>query len=291
MKISHLYTEFNHQLQNVYDSREAANISDLVFERVTGLKRWERNLLRDTDEKNYISENQFHETSFILENLLKNKPLQYILHEAWFYKLKFFVDENVLIPRPETEELTDWIIKSVEQNKATLPFQILDIGTGSGCIAVALKHELPDAQVTAVDVSINALKVAGKNASDNRCTIQFQQLDMLNENDWPQLGKYNVIVSNPPYIPFEEKETLHKNVSEHEPPIALFVDNGNPFIFYEKIAEFAKMHLKEEGRVYLEVHENYASNVCSILFDKGFTPNVKKDIYQKERMICAYKTD
>lgn len=287
MKISSLYTDFNKELLSIYDSREAANISDLVFEHVTGLKKWQRQILRDTDEKNFVSEDQLNETRRILLNLLTHKPLQYILHEAWFHKMKFFVDEHVLIPRPETEELVETVIEHVKSSKAPLPYHILDIGTGSGCIAVSLKKALPETSLTAVDVSLEALRVAEKNALEHECLVQFQQLDFLNACNWPQLKKYHIIVSNPPYIPIAEKEILDKNVSEHEPSCALFVENESPFIFYEKIARFAKSHLHPEGMIFLEVHEMYAAEVAQVLQGHGFRSQIKQDMTGRDRMIIA----
>jgi release factor glutamine methyltransferase len=279
MTIEEVYNDFKAELTKVYDQREADNIADWIFENITGLKRWERR-----NSGNEISENHLDKLNEYLKELLKHKPVQYVLNEAWFYKRKFFVDENVLIPRPETEELVEWIISDVKDKQN---FEILDIGTGSGCIPVSLKKELRNANVTAIDVSENALFVARKNAKELDAEIDFKLIDFLHVEEWGALLKYDIIVSNPPYIPIAEKQILAKNVTDFEPGIALFVNNNDPYIFYEKIAGFAKLHLKEKGKIYVEVHDEYAKNVKEIFEKAGFISKIKKDIYGKERMVCA----
>jgi release factor glutamine methyltransferase len=279
MTIAQAYNDLRTELKKVYGEREAENIADWVFENVTGQKRWERK-----NNRSEISKNHWDKLNECLKELLKHKPVQYVLNEAWFYKRKFFVDENVLIPRPETEELVEWIIESARDNEN---FEIIDIGTGSGCIPVSLKKELQNVNVTAIDISEKALHVAKKNAKELKAEINFKLIDFLSADDLSSLLKYDIIVSNPPYIPIAEKEILAKNVTEFEPGIALFVDNNNPYIFYEKIAEFSKSHLKDDGRIYVEVHEEYAKNVKGIFEKAGFTSTIKKDIYGKERMVSA----
>jgi release factor glutamine methyltransferase len=279
MTIAQAYNDLRTELKKVYDEREAENIADWVFENLTGLKRWERR-----DNRNEIRKNHLDKLNEYLKELLKHKPVQYVLNEAWFYKRKFFVDENVLIPRPETDELVEWIIESARDNEN---FEIIDIGTGSGCIPVSLKKELQNVNITAIDISESALHVAKKNAKELKAEINFKLIDFLSADDLSSLLKYDIIVSNPPYIPIAEKEILAKNVTEFEPGIALFVDNNNSYIFYEKIAEFSKSHLKEDGRIYVEVHEEYAKNVKHIFEKAGFISTIKKDIYGKERMVSA----
>jgi release factor glutamine methyltransferase len=203
--------------------------------------------------------------------------------------MKFFVEENVLIPRPETEELVEWIVTDFKQGKNSKPINIIDIGTGSGCIPIALKKELSNSNITAIDVSEKALLVAKKNAENLNATIHFLQIDFLDKNGWKRLQLYDTIVSNPPYIPINEKEILSKNVTDFEPGIALFVENNDPYIFYKKIAEFAKTHLKESGKIYVEVHEEYAKDVKTIFENAGYLAEIKKDIYGKERMVKAKK--
>ena len=279
MTIEQVHNDFETGLKKVYDEHEAQNIADWVFENVTGLKRWERR-----NNRNEISKNHLDKLNEYLKELLKHTPVQYVLNEAWFYKRKFFVDENVLIPRPETEELVEWIIEDIRDNEN---FEIMDIGTGSGCISISLKKELQNINVTAIDVSEKALLVAKKNAKELNADIDFKLIDFLDADQLSSLLKYDIIVSNPPYIPIAEKQILAKNVTDFEPGIALFVDNNNPYIFYEKIAEFAKSHLKEKGKIYVEVHEKYAKNVKNIFENAGFISKIKRDMYGKERMVFA----
>jgi release factor glutamine methyltransferase len=293
MTIAQAYFEFTEKLKTIYEDREADNISDWVFENVTGLKRWQR---RENQNKN-LEKSHLEKLKNYLDELLKHKPVQYVLNEAWFYKMKFFVNENVLIPRPETEELIEWIIsdfKKEKDSKPTLPggrqVNIIDIGTGSGCIPIALKKELPDSNITSIDVSEEALSVANKNAAALHLAIEFFKIDFLKKNEWQTLSQYDIIVSNPPYIPINEKEILAKNVTEFEPHIALFVENNDPFIFYKMIAEFSKTHLNPGGKIYVEVHEEYARQVKIIFEDNGLISEIKKDIFGKERMIKAIKT-
>ena len=289
MTTAQAYIDFKNKLQTIYSDREADNISDWVFENVTGLKKWERRA-NPNNELTEINSNQLEK--YLLE-LLQHKPVQYVLNEAWFYKMKFFVNENVLIPRPETEELVEWIVMDLRSAMFDLHgknnIHIIDIGTGSGCIPVSLKKELPEANITAIDVSEKALTVAKKNADELNAEVHFLQMDFLNESEWESLPQYDIIISNPPYIPVKEKEILAKNVTDFEPGIALFVEDNNPFIFYEKIAAFSKTHLKENDRIYVEVHEEYAENVKSIFENDGFISKIKKDIYGRDRMVSAIK--
>jgi release factor glutamine methyltransferase len=279
------YNQFKNKLKTLYQQGEAENISDWVFENVTGLKRWQRREnknqeLKGSDLKmieNYLGE------------LLKYKPVQYVLNEAWFYKMKFFVNENVLIPRPETEELVEWIVADLRKETDSKQTNIIDIGTGSACIPISLKKEFPKTFVTAIDVSEKALSVAKRNATELNAAIDFYQINFLKEDEWQGLSRYDIIASNPPYIPINEKEILSKNVTDFEPEIALFVENNDPFIFYKKISKFAKTHLKENGKIYVEVHEEYAKEVKVIFENAGFISEIKKDMYEKERMVRGKK--
>ena len=289
------YKDFVEQLKAVCDERESANIADWVFENIANNKR----LDRVTQKEKEFSSSIINQLNAVLQRLLTHEPIQYILGEAWFYKTKFFVNEHVLIPRPETEELVEWIVEEIRNKKLEIRNRevsqlitnysaILDIGTGSGCIAISLKKELQNAEVFAIDVSEYALQVAKKNAYDQNARINFIQLDFLNEISWTSLPSFDVIVSNPPYIPENEKNKLAKNVVEYEPNLALFVANDDPFIFYKKIASFAEMHLKENGKIFVEVHENYSLEVKQIFEKKNFITEIKKDIYKRERMMKAY---
>ncbi len=282
MTTAEAYIGFQDQLKKIYDEREADNISDWVFENVTGQKRWERKNQPDT-----LKDEAFHQLQNYLQQLLQHKPVQYVLNEAWFYKNKFFVNENVLIPRPETEELVEWIIEDVRRATHNVRCTILDIGTGSGCIPISLKREIPASHVTAIDISERALRVAKKNAENFDAKIGFLPIDFLHDNNWKALSQFDIIVSNPPYIPVSEKKVLQKNVTDFEPGIALFVADNDPFIFYKKISVFAQMHLKQNGKIYVEVHEEYAKKVKALFEEAGFISKIKKDIYGKERMVSA----
>ena len=288
MTIEQAHNHFLSKLKNIYETREAANITDWIFENVTGFKRLERN-----SNKNMMLEFAAEKKleKYVAE-LIQHKPVQYILNEAWFYKMKFYIDEHVLIPRPETEELVHWVlsdIRNLKNDSHLHELQILDIGTGSGCIAISIKNELKVPNVFAIDVTDDALKVAQRNANNLHANINFFEIDFLNAKQWQLLDKFDVIVSNPPYIPEIEKEKLAKNVTAFEPGIALFVPDNDPFIFYEKISKFSKSHLKQNGKIYVEVHEEYAKNVKEIFETSGFTSTIKKDIYGKERMIRAVR--
>ena len=288
MTTQQLYNDFLHKLNRVYEAREAVNITDWILENVSGLKRFERNINTDFN----LSNEQKSLLNKYLVELMNHKPVQYVLNEAWFYKMKFYVNEHVLIPRPETEELVQWIVEDVRskiyeiQNKE---LEILDIGTGSGCIPISLKKEIENLRITAVDISEDALKVANKNARALHTEINFIQLNFLDERFWNKLRHYDIIVSNPPYIAESEKKELAENVAAFEPAIALFVPDSSPFIFYEKIAKFAQSHLDIDGHVYVEIHENYSKEIKQIFSAYSFDIEIKKDIYGKNRMIRAFK--
>lgn len=284
--IDEVYSGFVEQLKTIYDERESNNIADWIFENITGVKK----LDRITDKQRVLNNSTIQKLGNVLQQLLTHKPVQYVLGEAWFYKMKLKVNEHVLIPRPETEELVEWVVAEIRNKKVSdSSFTIVDIGTGSGCIAIALKKELPDAGIFAIDVSNDALQLAKQNATDQNVNINFLQLDFLNEKDWETLPSFNIIVSNPPYIPENEKNKLGKNVVDYEPHIALFVTENDPFIFYKKMASFAEKHLKEKGKTFVEVHEDYSNEVQQIFAKKNFTTEIKKDIYGRDRMIKAYK--
>ncbi|MBL0144878.1 MAG: peptide chain release factor N(5)-glutamine methyltransferase [Chitinophagaceae bacterium] len=227
--------------------------------------------------------------------------MQYVLHQAWFYNLSFKVNKHTLIPRPETEELVELILKDLRfttfdtQNKISFNasnlsnnVQLLDIGTGSGCIPIAIKKNIPLASVTSVDVSKKALTVAKQNAQTHNTSIHFIELNFLDEATWNSLPFFDIIVSNPPYIPAKEKEKLDQNVTLFEPHTALFVPNENPLLFYEKIASFAKDHLNYNGKVYVETHEHFAKEVATTFSKHCSHTQVVKDIFGKERMVIAF---
>ncbi|MCI2229694.1 peptide chain release factor N(5)-glutamine methyltransferase [Polaribacter sp. MSW13] len=220
----------------------------------------------------------------VVKRLQKEEPIQYILGKTEFYGLPFVVNEKTLIPRPETEELVEWIITEVDQYK---PLQILDIGTGSGCIPISLKKNLPNAVISAIDVSKEALIIANKNAILNKVDINFIEKNILNTNTLSH--SFDVIVSNPPYVRELEKVEINNNVLNNEPHLALFVDDNNPLIFYNKIADLAKKYLSEKGILFFEINQYLGVETVKMLEEKGFTNIVlKKDLFGNDRMIKAF---
>jgi release factor glutamine methyltransferase len=225
-----------------------------------------------------------------LAELKAEKPIQYIIGSTEFYGLPLTVNENTLIPRPETEELVEWIIKDV-QNANHQPTTILDIGTGSGCIAISLAKNLPSVEVYALDISEKALQVAKQNAKRNEITIHFIKADILSPDAILNTAKglhFDIIVSNPPYVRNLEKVEIKKNVLDHEPHTALFVDDKDPLLFYEAIADFAQKNLKKEGKLYVETNQYLGKETISLFQNKGFKNiELRKDLFGNNRMIKA----
>jgi release factor glutamine methyltransferase len=281
MNVKEQYRNFLVVLQQVYTLDEATIISDWVFDTVANVKKVD------------ILKNPLQEIPTSITNKLNNKlaillthqPVQYVLGEAWFYNMKLIVNQNVLIPRPETEELVDLIL--LENKKRLINPKILDIGTGSGCIAIALKKNLPVAEITAIDISNDALHIAQKNSQLQHTTLQFENINFLDESKWQNFATYDIIVSNPPYIPLAEKDNMQKNVLHYEPHEALFVADNEPLIFYEKIANFAKNHLTYNGKVYMETHEDYAKQVAALFTAPYHSVKIQKDISGKDRIVSA----
>ncbi|NCU02848.1 MAG: peptide chain release factor N(5)-glutamine methyltransferase [Chitinophagaceae bacterium] len=277
------YQYLREALTAVHETSEAEAIAALLAEHVGGKKL---NQLK----AEAITDDETQRINQLLQQLLTHRPLQYVLNEAWFYGLKFEVNESVLIPRPETEELVDWIIKEVRGKKyevRTAALTLLDIGTGSGCIPIALKKNLPEADVSAVDVCSEALHTATTNAVNNETDINFQLLDFLDESKWNDLGNYNIIVSNPPYIKTTEATSMSKHVLEFEPHKALFVPDEDALLFYRKIADFALQHLQPNGAVYVEINQQLGKETVELFQQKGFTVELRKDMSGNERMIKA----
>lgn len=218
---------------------------------------------------------------------LKNQlPIQYIIGETEFYGLPFYVNKNVLIPRPETEELVAWIISDWKAGHLKNSIKILDIGTGSGCIPISLAKNISNAEVSSIDISSEAIKIAQKNATLNNVNIEFIEANILNTSNLP--NKFNVIVSNPPYVRELEKQEMQKNVLDHEPELALFVEDENPLLFYDKIADLAKNHLSKNGQLYFEINQYLGKETVELLKTKGFTEiELKKDFFGVDRMIKA----
>lgn len=268
------------QLQTLYDARESANIADWVMEYITGKKRIDRLLVKDTP----LAQEQETSLQQITGALLRHTPVQYVLGESWFCGMKFFVNPHVLIPRPETEELVSWIREEGRTGS------ILDIGTGSGCIAISLARLVPSAAVTAIDVSDDALQAARKNADSLQAAVSFQQLDFLQEHNWNHLPVFDTIVSNPPYIRRSESGDMNRNVLDHEPHIALFVPDNDALLFYRKIQAFGRMHLAEGGNIFLEINEALGPETVSLFSSPGYITELRKDMQGKYRMLKVSRT-
>jgi len=275
-----LFDHIREKLSVRYEPSECESISFLIFEHVLGYSRLQVHLKKDET----IPDAKVTEIEEILNRLAGGEPIQYILGKADFYGLTFTVNPHVLIPRQETEELVDWII-----NDNKLPaLRILDIGTGSGCIPVALAKNIPDAEVFAYDISAEALAVANQNAVHNDVDIRTQKVDILHWEAASVDKTFDIIVSNPPYVNDEEKSLMLEHVLSHEPHLALFVSNNDPLIFYRRIAEFAQQHLSPEGTLYFEINEALGHETVSLLQENGFNNvTLRKDINGKDRMICA----
>lgn len=272
------YRHYIKELQHIYAAEEAAAVTRLIFENKAGLTR--QDIAASPDK--YLAQEQQTALDEALQELLTHKPIQQITKEAWFYDLRFIINEQVLIPRPETEELVKWIL---DENTGTV--SILDIGSGSGCIPVAVKKHLPNAHITSVDISEDALQVAKQNAAANKTDINFIQTDFLDTESRQQLSVYDIIVSNPPYIPIAEKEKMDRNVTAYEPHTALFVPNQSPLLFYEHIAAFAKTHLHKYGKIYVEIHEDFGEETAAVFASLFVQVEIRKDINGKNRMIKA----
>lgn len=277
---SQAFYDMRNILRSIYDVGEATAITHEMLEHITGLNKLDRLL----DKSTVLSDEQYNKYTAAKAALSFGTPLQYVTGIAYFMGKPFIVNKNVLIPRPETEELVGWIIDDQETNNK---IDLLDIGTGSGCIPIAIKAALPKANVTSCDVSEDALTVAKENAKAKNADINFICLDFLNEKNWKQLGMYDIIVSNPPYIPEHERATMHTNVKDHEPSLALFVPADDAQLFYRKIADFGINHLNDEGTVYCELHKDHANDTLQLFLNMGYDAQVKNDMNGHPRMLKA----
>ncbi len=298
MKAKDLKDIFHKELDTIYGKDEVASFFYLSIEHHLDVAKIQ--LILDPEFTLSKPETDFFFE--ILEGLKQQKPIQYLLGETEFYGLQFKVNENVLIPRPETEELVDWIIKDAKskiQNSEAI--KILDIGTGSGCIAISLAKHLPEAQVFAVDISESALEIATENAEKNNVNIQFikgDALNLANEDFFPsgkdvsqrQKGLFDIIVSNPPYVRELEKQEIKPNVLNNEPHLALFVENDNPLIFYKAITDFAVDKLKSNGSLYFEINQYLGQETKQLLVDAEFKAvELRKDLNGNDRMLKGTK--
>ncbi|MFY0629311.1 MAG: peptide chain release factor N(5)-glutamine methyltransferase [Flavobacteriaceae bacterium] len=316
MILKEFRNNFNDQLSGIYPKTEVDTFFFLLIEEYLNLQRIDVSLQPNFE----VNEEKRTILQLAVERLLKEEPLQYIIGKTEFYGLPFYVNENVLIPRPETEELIEWILTTISSSQpdrqtgaVEKSLSILDIGTGSGCIPITLKSHLHNTIVSAIDVSKEALAIAQKNTELNDVQINFIQQDILNINNLDSViasetkqstnrnemlkqvqhdVKFDVIVSNPPYVRELEKEEIKKNVLDNEPHLALFVEDNNPLIFYDKIADLAKIHLKKDGLLFFEINQYLGKETVELLKEKGFQNiELKKDLFGNDRMIKASLTN
>lgn len=312
MRIQDAYQSLRQALIPLYQDREAAAIAAMVTEKITGYTRAAL-LIHGQDELNPEQQDWFARSQ---EELLAWRPVQYVLNEAWFADMPFQVDERVLIPRPETEELVAWIAGLCQQRgvasvspvganaagspvstpgqgtvqTAGEPLRILDIGTGSGCIAIALKKKCPDAQVWALDKSTDALALARTNSETLGYAVQFLQGDILESATESILPELDIIVSNPPYVPHRDAAAMRPNVRQYEPALALFVDDEDPLLFYRVIARVGLAKLVSGGRVFFEIHTEAGRAVTDLLHELGYTQvDLRSDLAGHHRMISAIR--
>jgi release factor glutamine methyltransferase len=282
------------QLTPLYGDREAAVIADWTMESLSGWKKIDR-LLHRSDLLPPENLNTYQKYT---AELLAHRPVQYVLHESWFAGMKLYVDEHVLIPRPETEELVEWVLSSSpatngRPGKTPTPQvpiapTILDIGTGSGCIALALAKALPSSKVHACDISPNALAVARRNATTQDLPLTLHQLDFLDPQSWNTLPTIDCLVSNPPYIPIREKAEMATHVIDYEPNQALFVPDNDALVFYRALGQFAQQRLSKGGQLFVEIHEDMGTLVQQLFQEAGLTEvSLRQDLQGKDRMVKA----
>ena len=270
-------------LQSHYGDREAYAISHMLIEHLTQFSKLDV-LVHAND---MLSEQQMQNYHAALERLQQQEPIQYVLGYAWFMNKQLAVNNAVLIPRPETEELIALIKKHHTSNES---LAILEIGTGSGCIAIALKDHFKQAEIWAIDISEQALVVAQQNAKTHDCDIHFNHMDFLDPAHQAILPKFDIIVSNPPYIPIQEKQTMDQHVIQHEPDSALFVPDDVPLLFYKAIAQYALQQSHGPIALYCELHQDYALQTKELFEQLGCTSvRIYKDLYENWRMLSAIK--
>ena len=282
MNIKNLKSHFFSELQTIQEESEIESFFFILTEYLFNLKRIDISLNPDFE----VSETDLEKWKTIISELKTEKPIQYITGEAWFYGYRFEVNENTLIPRPETEELVEWIVESTKHEAGSLKLNILDIGTGSGCIPISLKKEIPNAGVFTIDVSEKALEMARKNALDHAVEVNFMLKNILETDSL--VGKYDVIVSNPPYVRNLEKQEIKKNVLAYEPHLALFVEDSDALLFYRKIAQLALTSLTPNGKLFFEINQYLGKETVALLENLGFKNiELRKDFVGNDRMICC----
>jgi len=278
--IKEVFSAYKHALGGLYDANEIEALTLLVVSEICGLSKAKIKAFPETE----IAQTQYEKLNATLTRLKTGEPIQYILGHTEFYGLPFKVNPSVLIPRPETEELVEWAL-AVGSGQLAVG-SILDIGTGSGCIAISLKKNLPDAQVSAIDISTQALATAKQNAELNEVEINFIEGDILNIKS--EIPKSGIIISNPPYVTLKDKKQMHTNVNDFEPHTALFVPDNDPLIFYKAIADFALKNLSENGKLFFEINESLGNETVELLKGKGFKNiDLRKDMSGRDRMVMG----
>ncbi len=281
-KLFDLKKQYMQELLAYYDQREAESLLTILVQYFFGLSQ--SGLITNADFR--LSESEMLQLHFAVKDLKKYRPVQYIIGETEFFDLKIKVNKAVLIPRPETEELVQLIINNEKQRD----LNILDIGTGSGCIAIALKKNIPFVQLTGIDISDAAIELASENAENNKLNIAFAELNILDQRQWNLLGQFDIIVSNPPYVTNAEKNRMDNNVLNYEPHQALFVADNDALVFYKEIFHFSENHLRQNGKIYFEINEEKGNEIVELAKSKNFV-NVKlhKDINGKNRFVSGSK--
>jgi release factor glutamine methyltransferase len=279
MSLQELKQKCKATLASQYENIELNSLMSILFEHITG---WDqlKQVLNKEQKLPQVKIDQFHKA---LTSLQEGMPIQYIIGKAWFMGHEYIVNENVLIPRPETEELVDWIIEYA--SIIDKPLQVLDIGTGSGCIPIATKLALPNCMVAGLDISEAALQIAKQNATHLNAAISWMQEDILNTTYLP--NQFDIMVSNPPYIPFKENTNMKVQVKNFEPGIALFVKDEDPLIFYRTIARLGKQYLKPNGQLFFEMHYDQGKALLALFDEMGYHAELRQDMFGKDRMLRA----
>ncbi len=287
--IKDVFDDYRQGLSKLYGTSEMKAITLLTVSEICNLSKAKIKAFPETD----VTQQEADKLSEILSQLKTGKPIQYILGKTEFYGLPFYVNPWVLIPRPETEELVAWVIASVGNSQLAVGSgqlavgSVLDIGTGSGCIAISLKKNLPQFKVSALDISTEALQTAKENAVLNQVDVEFIEADILGPN-LPLTTHYSLIISNPPYVTLHDKTQMHANVTDFEPHAALFVPEDDPLIFYKAIADFAASHLNPTGLLFFEINESYGDQIVKLLEHKNFKNiELRKDMSGRDRMVKA----
>lgn len=282
MTISEFKIYFKKELSELYTESESAALYSIFINKLVGFDKY----LQRRFENQPLLESHIEDLEKVLSELKAGKPFQQILGETEFYGLKFSMDENVLIPRPETEELLELAIEKIKNNFQNKALKILDIGTGSGIIPIVLKKKFSDVKISAIDYSEKALKIAQKNANFHKVEIEFIHQDYLNEN---LTEKYDVIISNPPYIGSDEENEIADSVKEFEPKMALFSPTSNALVFYEKIAKDCKYHLSENGMIFLEINQKLGIETRNLYQEILSEVHLMKDISGNDRFVWGKK--